>query len=639
MRIRCDPLPRPTSPSDEIDFRDSDEQSVDTDVAVQQPQKSLLGLVQTLFSGTRAKQGEAQSPPTPPAAGASTAGEAVSSDTASTTTSNEQQVGQKKRRRKARKGKRVGVQKRGENVQEVVEVPEPEPEVASAETKHSDSAIVQFQRVFSECQALQGQATIGHRPEGQLSGPHIHHALFKASSKGKGEDAWLIRSENEWMLNGLESLGTCSSGIGTGVCNFGVWGIFDGHGGRQVATFASNALIKELATLVQEPLPAEKRADLSKSEALVGTYSYDSEQDVNSWAAETELICRLPYALHQSFERCDQEARRRYAKSGGGTTATMAVAVGWELLLANVGDSLAYLDTGSEVLSLCVTHRLEDNASEVKRIEESGGEVACSTVDGKPAGPIRVWPGGLAMGRTLGDDEAGDLVPGTPALVQVTLPRQGARLVLGSDGLWDAINAKQAIHHVRSMQAEAAAHYLGAQAIKKDHLKDDVTVVVVDFCSSNSSRIPDGLVTSTSPNDKVVPWHPGVDCEKSKFDARIYQMIADHAQRREFGDGSRCDIDGSGLLNPRGLHSQQQTSGPGESVVETSSVDVNTSGIHKQKQAGLYEELAHMRLTPEDVAQALKSENISQESRRGPRRDIYYKQRGRKRQDKEKRGC
>jgi serine/threonine protein phosphatase PrpC len=33
-----------------------------------------------------------------------------------------------------------------------------------------------------------------------------------------------------------------------------------------------------------------------------------------------------------------------------GTTATIAAVVGWELLVANVGDSCAYLDTGAEVL-------------------------------------------------------------------------------------------------------------------------------------------------------------------------------------------------------------------------------------------------------------------------------------------------
>jgi Protein phosphatase 2C len=35
-----------------------------------------------------------------------------------------------------------------------------------------------------------------------------------------------------------------------------------------------------------------------------------------------------------------------------GTTATVAALVGWTVVVANVGDSLAYLDTGSEVVQV-----------------------------------------------------------------------------------------------------------------------------------------------------------------------------------------------------------------------------------------------------------------------------------------------
>ena len=49
------------------------------------------------------------------------------------------------------------------------------------------------------------------------------------------------------------------------------------------------------------------------------------------------------------------------------------------------------------------THRLDDNKAERKRCEDAGFEVSRSTVDGKPVGPERVWPGGLAMSRTIGD--------------------------------------------------------------------------------------------------------------------------------------------------------------------------------------------------------------------------------------------
>ncbi len=50
-------------------------------------------------------------------------------------------------------------------------------------------------------------------------------------------------------------------------------------------------------------------------------------------------------------------------------------------------------------------HRLDDNAAERERLEAAGREVCSSAVEGRPVGPLRVWPGGLAMSRTLGDFE------------------------------------------------------------------------------------------------------------------------------------------------------------------------------------------------------------------------------------------
>ena len=49
----------------------------------------------------------------------------------------------------------------------------------------------------------------------------------------------------------------------------------------------------------------------------------------------------------------------------------------------------------------------------------AGAEVAQSEVDGKPVGPLRVWPGGLAMSRTIGDHEAGATCTCQPDVRQV----------------------------------------------------------------------------------------------------------------------------------------------------------------------------------------------------------------------------
>ena len=57
-------------------------------------------------------------------------------------------------------------------------------------------------------------------------------------------------------------------------------------------------------------------------------------------------------AMFAGFVEADKVCMAKYKESG--TTATLAVAVGWELVIASVGDSLAYLDTGAEIVQ--VTH-------------------------------------------------------------------------------------------------------------------------------------------------------------------------------------------------------------------------------------------------------------------------------------------
>ena len=51
------------------------------------------------------------------------------------------------------------------------------------------------------------------------------------------------------------------------------------------------------------------------------------------------------------------------------------------------------------------SHRLDTNKQEQARVKAVGCEVSATTLEGKAVGPLRVWPGGLAMSRTLGDWE------------------------------------------------------------------------------------------------------------------------------------------------------------------------------------------------------------------------------------------
>src|SRR5690349_11172621 len=83
------------------------------------------------------------------------------------------------------------------------------------------------------------------------------------------------------------------------------------------------------------------------------------------------LLAPLMQALFAGFLEADKICRQRHKVSG--TTATLAVAVGWELFVANVGDSAAYLDTGKEVIAVSGNHRIDDNPAERARILAAGG--------------------------------------------------------------------------------------------------------------------------------------------------------------------------------------------------------------------------------------------------------------------------
>ena len=54
-----------------------------------------------------------------------------------------------------------------------------------------------------------------------------------------------------------------------------------------------------------------------------------------------------------------------------GTTATVAIVLGWELLVANVGDSCAYLDTGAEVLLARTTARTRNSLDALAHYQDN----------------------------------------------------------------------------------------------------------------------------------------------------------------------------------------------------------------------------------------------------------------------------
>ena len=95
----------------------------------------------------------------------------------------------------------------------------------------------------------------------------------------------------------------------------------------------------------------------------------------------------------------------------------------------------------------------------------------------------------------LGSMQAGDAVTASPEVRAVALPHTGARLVIASDGLWDSVQAKTAVHHVRSMVANKAAHELVSWArLYAEHLRWHSSAASLIICTA----VADALLESMS---------------------------------------------------------------------------------------------------------------------------------------------
>jgi hypothetical protein len=69
---------------------------------------------------------------------------------------------------------------------------------------------------------------------------------------------------------------------------------------------------------------------------------------------------------------------------------------------------------------LTVDHRLDTNQEEKERLEACGVQVARIRLsDDMEIGPLRCWPGGLCLSRSIGDMDVGNFIVPIPFVKQV----------------------------------------------------------------------------------------------------------------------------------------------------------------------------------------------------------------------------
>ncbi|RVW51863.1 Protein phosphatase 2C 16 [Vitis vinifera] len=205
------------------------------------------------------------------------------------------------------------------------------------------------------------------------------------------------------------------------------FGVYDGHGGSQVANYCRDRIHLALAE-------------------EIGSIKDDVEDNRQGCGRMPSLVA------FKSLEPIAPETV--------GSTAVVALICSSHIIVANCGDSRAVLCRGKEPIALSVDHR-PNREDEYARIEASGGKVI-------QWNGHRVF-GVLAMSRSIGDRYLKPWIIPEPEVMMVPRAREDDCLILASDGGKGIDPA-----------AQAAAEYLSMLAIQKGS-KDNISVIVVDL--------------------------------------------------------------------------------------------------------------------------------------------------------------
>ena len=108
---------------------------------------------------------------------------------------------------------------------------------------------------------------------------------------------------------------------------------------------------------------------------------------------------------------------------------------------------------------------------------------------GSPAGPLRAWPGGLAVTRGIGDADCADIVSCEPACMTMEAPAEGGVLLACSDGVWDKLTADDITKILLSSKFNSPTHAakrIAKKAASKNGLSDDTSVALLFFDAADA---------------------------------------------------------------------------------------------------------------------------------------------------------
>uniref|UniRef100_A0A914QH69 PPM-type phosphatase domain-containing protein n=1 Tax=Panagrolaimus davidi TaxID=227884 RepID=A0A914QH69_9BILA len=231
---------------------------------------------------------------------------------------------------------------------------------------------------------------------------------------------------------------------------FSIFSVFDGHGGD----FVSDFLEKNFTDRLRHRL---LNTDMTKSDALKDAVTNE---------------------IHQ-FDKDMEKVNPDQTKEAG-STLTSVLVYNNKLYVIQIGDSKAVAcDSVGNHIVLTKEHK-PSNPQEKNRIIKAGGHIENIGVD-------RV-EGVLAVSRAVGDCQfkGNDVVSVHPDIVEIDLTKDSYNyIIIGSDGLFDVVPAKEAIEFANAYIKEHGidgmpklANALCQEALNRKS-QDNVSVIVV----------------------------------------------------------------------------------------------------------------------------------------------------------------
>ena len=220
------------------------------------------------------------------------------------------------------------------------------------------------------------------------------------------------------------------------------FGVYDGHGGREVADYLANNLHRVLSTKLRGINPQNKSTQNGK------------------------YVDEVSKAIIEAFSEVDTYTSHRWMNCG--STAAIVIILGDDIWVANAGDARVVLSENGKFQRLTVDHKPslpEERAEIVKR----GGLVVQGRVNGV-----------LAVSRAFGDGSFKPFISAVPYIKHIRRTNN-SYLILACDGVWDVMDDSTAAQFVETYKNPASSSRQIVNEALRRGTTDNVSVAVVSL--------------------------------------------------------------------------------------------------------------------------------------------------------------